>query len=194
MMNKKMSEITVNMIFVDSRTGEVLTAVEKNSKFKTVMFKNADGKTKSVGLATINKHFEEPEIIETVEEPATEPEQKAEEPKKARKPRQKKENPARDAVIARLEEMYKENGFIKITYEKVGPNFVVLRTEEKGRVKYEFYYGQKELKINMKPVVAEQLNIDHVLIQKYYLPAVVRLAYTGTEEMYKTIDAILKIK
>lgn len=55
----KMAEITIGMKLEDSRTDEIFTVVEKNSKYKTVMIEGADGRTRNTALATITKHFTE---------------------------------------------------------------------------------------------------------------------------------------
>ena len=136
---------------------------------------------------------EEPESEVCSEEIANADTEAKEEARKPRK-RQAKENPMRDKIIAEIDRLIAENGYIRTTYEKVGPNFVVLRTEAKAKVKYEFYYGRKEVKINMKPVDAEALGLAFTEIQKYYLPAVVRIAYTDSDAPIQTIGAILAHK
>ena len=55
----KMSELNIGMKLEDTRTDEVFTVVEKNSKYKTVMLEGEDGATRSISLATITKHFAE---------------------------------------------------------------------------------------------------------------------------------------
>lgn len=55
----KMSELNIGMKLEDSRTDEIFTVVEKNSKYKTVMLEGADGRTRNTALATITKHFAE---------------------------------------------------------------------------------------------------------------------------------------
>ena len=55
----KMSELNIGMKLEDSRTDEVFTVVEKNSKYKTVMLEDANGRTRSTTIATITKHFTE---------------------------------------------------------------------------------------------------------------------------------------
>ena len=131
------------------------------------------------------------EILQEVEEsPAEEAETPAEEPKtKERKKSAKKENPERDAFINAFTELTKKYNYIAATYEKVGPSFVVLRTEEKGKIKYEFYLGQKGVRINLKPAIAEELGLDHDTIKNYYLPAVVRFRYSA--DAVKTTETIL---
>lgn len=67
----KMSEITIGMKLEDTRTKEVVTVVEKNSKYKTVMLEEPNGYTKSTSIATITKHFVE--VLDLDEEPVAEP-------------------------------------------------------------------------------------------------------------------------
>ena len=77
MMNRKMSEVAIGAILRDSRDDVFWRVVGKNSKSKTIMFEDGDGKTRSFALSTVNKHFEdldlrEVEVEETVPEVAEE--------------------------------------------------------------------------------------------------------------------------
>lgn len=79
----KMSEVIIGMKLEDERTNEVFTVLEKNSKYKTVMLEGTDGKTRSVSIATITKHFVEVFDLDECDTPVeTEPvvEPVAEEP------------------------------------------------------------------------------------------------------------------
>lgn len=93
-----MKMMVVGMMIQDSRDQKVWKVVEKNSKCKTVILEDAEGKTQSMGIATLNKYFdnmniqEAPEPVAAVtEEVKTEEIVPAKKEKKERKSRQKKE-------------------------------------------------------------------------------------------------------
>lgn len=62
MMTKKMSELVAGMRFQDEE-GNVWTLAEKNSKAKTVILIDANGKSRPHGLTTFNKKYTEADGI-----------------------------------------------------------------------------------------------------------------------------------
>lgn len=132
----KMKDMVIGMRLEDTRTNELFTVVEKNSKFKTVLLEAADGTTRSSSIATIAKHFvevleldkveETVEAVETVEvetvevetvetvEPAEE-EKKERKEKKTRKERKKRE---KIDIWAIIDPLLEENNCIVKIFQK----------------------------------------------------------------------------
>lgn len=75
----KMAELNIGMKLEDSRTDEIFTVVEKNSKYKTVMLEGEDGTTRTTALATITKHFTEVVELDDLSTPGEEVSQTEEE-------------------------------------------------------------------------------------------------------------------
>lgn len=184
-----MQEVIKGMRVVDGRDGRAATIGDKNSKCKTAIVfydepKENETSGKSISYSTIKKHF-----TEVVEEPEEVKEEKKPEEKKQKKQRKQTVSPDRENAVTFIDELIAKYNYIKTTYEKAGPRFIVLRTEEKGKVKYELYTGNKELKINMKVARADELGLEYKLANNYYLPAIVKIPYSEVS----VVDAVLKI-
>lgn len=60
--------------YMNKKSGNIVTVVEENTKFKTVIIETADGKTKTIQAASLKKHYipidtsaeAKEEVIETV--------------------------------------------------------------------------------------------------------------------------------
>lgn len=63
--------------YMNKKSGNIVTVVEENTKFKTVIIETADGKTKTIQTASLKKHYTpidtpaeaKEEVIETVSIP-----------------------------------------------------------------------------------------------------------------------------
>ena len=200
-MTMKMKDVTVGMLFIDTRDGRKVFVTGKNPKYKTLEIQYEGEEPKNTAITTFNKHFQlvtketervaQEQELETVEAPQEveevqpEPEKKVE--KKERKPHQKKENPEKSAFTLKIKQMVEGIGGEFRTWEKL-PSIFLIKVDGKSIV--EVRYNRKGYRLAFNPNRVPELDIKTVPI-KYYLKAFTPevIPYTDTE----VLEAMLSL-